>query len=112
MVDVWVLGGLVLEATVSLLAAQDYVGLESFLAEEVLAVFAGHFEAVLLREYVDQLEARANPKAVATIDELVDSSIESAKFRELAIGKPLSEFVKVDSLVALVANLAQNAESC
>jgi len=86
--------------------------LESFLAEEVLAVFAGHFEAVLLREYIDQLEACANPKAVATIDELVDSSIESTKFRELAIGKPLSELVKVDSLVALVANLAQNAESC
>lgn len=82
------------------------------MAEEVFALFAGHFEAGLLREYVDQLEARANPKAVATIDELVDSSIESTKFRELTIGEPLSEFVKVDSLVAFVSNLAQNAETC
>lgn len=111
-VDVWVLGGLVFEATVSLLAAKNYVALESFLAEEILTIFAGHFEAILLREYIDQLEACANPEAVATVDELVDSSVESTKFWELAVGKPLAQFVKVDSLEAFITNLAQNAEAC
>lgn len=84
-IDVWVLWRFVFHASLALLTTEDQISLQGVFVEYVLPIdvcFAPIFE---LHETVHDLEAGSNPKAVAAVNQLVDSSVKTTKLWELPV---------------------------
>ena len=84
MIDVGSLRRLVFETTLTLLAANDDVALQSLLIEKKLVLNRG-FVALLVRQDIHQLKTGADPEAVAAVYELVDPAVESTKLSKLPV---------------------------
>lgn len=76
MINIRTLRRLVFQSTCSLLATENDVSLEGLLVEQILSVDI-HFEALLLRQYIHEFETCADPKAITTVNELVDATVEA-----------------------------------
>jgi len=111
MINIGTLRRLVFQPTGSLLAAENDVSLEGLLVEQVLAIDI-HFEALLLRQYIHEFKTCADPKAITTIDKLVDAAVEASQFLELSIGQPFCQLVEIDLLVVFISNFAEQYEAC